>query len=60
MKVGDIVELVSDGPPMTIVFTRCTAPGHLDVDCAWFVGDDLRHATFPSEGLRPHIVTEAT
>ena len=37
-KVGDIVELKSGGPPMTVADVSVNLLGHTEVKCQWFFG----------------------
>ena len=35
-KVGDIVELKSGGPPMTVIEVNTNLLGHSELKCQWF------------------------
>jgi len=54
LKNGDIVELKSGGPKMTIDFI-----GHVGdpqkADCSWFKGDAHHSGTFPVTSLKPYV-----
>jgi len=42
-EVGDVCELTSGGPPMTVTFVNCD-----EAVCAWFDNDDQEHrSNFP-------------
>lgn len=54
MKIGDVVQLASGGPIMTVVETRNNG-GWDSVQrrqCQWFEGTQLKSATFPAAALR--------
>ena len=51
-KVGDVVELISGGPPMTVVEVNVNMLGHTDIVCRWWCGS-LEKATFGPEHLKP-------
>ncbi|RTQ52312.1 DUF2158 domain-containing protein [Hymenobacter gummosus] len=55
-KPGDIVQLKSGGPKMTVERKdgfRISLPGEADkVDCQWFVGNKLQHGSFYPESLK--------
>ena len=46
-KEGDIVQLKSGGPPMTV----CEVFGDGDHECKWFSGKKLERGNFPEEAL---------
>lgn len=50
-KVGDVVELISGGPPMTVVEVNANMLGHTDIVCRWWCGS-LEKATFGPEHLK--------
>lgn len=55
-KTGDIVQLKSGGPNMTVENVNDTAYGGLPVDavtygCQWFSGKKLEFGTFPEDSL---------
>jgi len=49
LKVGDVVQLKSGGPHMTIDEVRKDG----DVRCVWFSGDKPEHAVF-----KPDVLTK--
>ena len=48
-KIGDVVQLKSGGPSMTIYET---APSGKHVNCQWFAGAKLERGHFPLETLQ--------
>ncbi len=50
LQVGDIVQLKSGGPKMTVSDLK-SLPGL--VRCTWFAGAKNEHGTFPPEALVP-------
>jgi uncharacterized protein YodC (DUF2158 family) len=49
-KVGDVVQLNSGGPKMTVANVQTDG----NVRCAWFSPDGkLENAVFPPDGLHP-------
>jgi uncharacterized protein YodC (DUF2158 family) len=50
-KIGDIVQLKSGGPKMTV--TNVTDIGGPSVSAKWFAGAKLEHGQFPPESLIP-------
>lgn len=49
-KVGDIVQLKSGGPEMTV---KAVPPPHSELyTCQWFAGKKLESGTFPSDSLK--------
>jgi uncharacterized protein YodC (DUF2158 family) len=46
-KTGDVVQLKSGGPLMTVAEVNGD-----DVDCRWFVGNEEKSSSFPSEMLK--------
>jgi uncharacterized protein YodC (DUF2158 family) len=51
-RVGDVVQLRSGGPLMTVV--EITAAGGRDtVQCRWFVGSEEKSSSFSAETLKP-------
>lgn len=52
-KIGDIVQLKSGGPQMTVLGVTPVAPGTEWCGVYWFAGDTLRSAEFRPEVLRP-------
>jgi len=51
-KVGDIVELKSGGPPMTVIKLSTNLVGMTEVTCQWFFGK-METATFTPDVLLP-------
>jgi uncharacterized protein YodC (DUF2158 family) len=47
-RVGDVVQLNSGGPEMTISFILPTGK----VFCVWFDGSEKREETFPPEAIQ--------
>ena len=47
-KVGDVVQIKSGSPPMTV--HTLTPEG--DCNCVWFVNGEPKYGTFASETLR--------
>ncbi len=52
LKVGDIVELMSGGPPMTVAEINVNLVGDCEVVCCWFFGK-IEKASFAPELLKP-------
>ncbi len=55
LKKGDVVQLKSGGPKMTVV---STGGGHEDgsVQCAWHAKGEVNRTWFPDEALElPHL-----
>ena len=50
VKVGDVVQLKSGGPRMTVVSTESNPAGVL---CAWFDEAETKSSRFPPEALEP-------
>ena len=48
-KIGDIVQLKSGGPKMTI--REYTSTDENYVSCQWFAGNKLESGAFPTESL---------
>ncbi|MBA7489812.1 hypothetical protein ES702_00346 [subsurface metagenome] len=55
LKTGDIVQLKSGGPPMTIA--DYAADGKR-FRCQWFVGEKLEDGYFPPDSLQRYIYDE--
>lgn len=51
-KVGDIVELKSGGPPMTVTAVSTNLVGYREIKCQWFFGK-METATFAPDVLVP-------
>jgi uncharacterized protein YodC (DUF2158 family) len=52
LKAGDVVQLKSGGPKMTVTQAGKDSTGALTVWCAWFEGTMQKNATFPPEALK--------
>ncbi|WP_137044806.1 YodC family protein [Pseudolabrys sp. FHR47] len=52
-KVGDVVQLNSGGPRMTVLGNGVNENGKPVVGCSWFDGVSHCHAVFPEESVRP-------
>jgi uncharacterized protein YodC (DUF2158 family) len=50
-KVGDIVQLKSGGPEMTV--ERVSSAGKNVYWCQWFAGRKLESGQFPADSLKP-------
>lgn len=50
LKIGDVVQLKSGGPKMTIADTQSNPAGIL---CAWFDKAEVKSSRFPPEALAP-------
>jgi uncharacterized protein YodC (DUF2158 family) len=50
MKVGDVVQLKSGGPAMTIEVVTKTTEGVI-VRCVWFDSAEAKRGTFPAATL---------
>lgn len=48
-EAGDIVQIKSGGPDMTVEGGSNLEPGNLS--CVWFAGDEIRRANFRPECL---------
>jgi len=51
MKAGDVVQLKSSGPKMTIDKIR-TIQGAPGADCDWFVNNEQKSGAFPLTSLK--------
>jgi uncharacterized protein YodC (DUF2158 family) len=51
-KAGDIVQLKSGGPKMTVTQAGEDSTGALTVWCSWFEGKMQKGGTFPPEALK--------
>ncbi|WP_202909586.1 YodC family protein [Alkalilacustris brevis] len=49
VKPGDVVQLKSGGPAMTV----SKVEGDI-CHCAWFIGSDLKHGMFSAATLEPY------
>lgn len=52
-KVGDLVQLKSGGPEMTVEHVQELSSGGFRVDCGWFAGKKREKASFPPDALKP-------
>jgi uncharacterized protein YodC (DUF2158 family) len=52
IKVGDIVELLSGGPPMTVAEVNINFVGDCEIVCRWFFGK-MHKESFAPELLKP-------
>lgn len=50
-NTGDVVQLKSGGPKMTVVKVDDFESGSLIVVCSWFVGTKKETASFPPDAL---------
>jgi uncharacterized protein YodC (DUF2158 family) len=50
LKVGDVVQLKSGGPKMTIANTKSNPAGIL---CTWFDDAEVKSSRFPAAALEP-------
>lgn len=48
-KLGDVVQLKSGGPVMTITHMKETS-----CECSWFKDDAAKNCTFPSDALEAY------
>lgn len=53
-KEGDIVQLKSGGPKMTVVHVLPGSPSSY-YDCKWFAGSKLSQGRFSADSLQPYI-----
>lgn len=51
-KVGDIVELLSGGPPMTVTEVNTNLLGHTEIVCRWWCGY-MQKSVFGPKHLKP-------
>lgn len=49
---GDVVQLKSGGPKMTVTQVGKDALGVMSVSCAWFDKTEAKRATFPIESVQ--------
>ena len=57
-KSGDIVELKSSSPPMTVNNTFEHSDGRISYDCTWFAGSKHNTARFSEAALEIHVEAE--
>jgi uncharacterized protein YodC (DUF2158 family) len=55
-KMGDVVELISGGPPMTINTIR--SGGIATIQTSWFSGKKLESGLFSSSALKKYLPPE--
>jgi len=48
LKVGDIVQLKSGGPKMTVTSGLLSSQTH---ECSWFENTELKHGKFPPDAV---------
>jgi uncharacterized protein YodC (DUF2158 family) len=53
LKIGDIVQLKSGGPKMTV--TDLPKPFNEDYATSWFAGSKHEHGRFPEDALQPFV-----
>jgi uncharacterized protein YodC (DUF2158 family) len=51
-KVGDVVQLKSGGPLMTVTGVEAGMDGTPNVDCVWFDKTEQKYGTFPAAVLK--------
>lgn len=51
-NVGDVVQLKSGGPPMTVAEVSTNLTGYCEIKCQWFLGK-METATFAPDVLVP-------
>ena len=57
-NVGDVVELKSGGPEMTVETVGKDAGGKDMIWCAWFNGTDKKSGCFPPEAVKkPGVIS---
>ena len=56
MRVGNVVQLKSGGPPMTVESTI----GGSECMCMWFDGQVLRKKSFPTDALKAALPAAET
>lgn len=54
-RAGDLVELKSGSPPMTVMSTSPDSDGEVRVFCTWFAGKKNEKAHFVSSALVLHV-----
>ncbi len=50
-KVGDVVELISGGPPMTVAEVNTNLVGYCEITCRWWTGA-MESASFTPQLLK--------
>ena len=51
-KVGDVVELKSGGPPMTVAEVNINLVGYCEIKCRWWFGQ-MEEGSFTPKLLKP-------
>jgi len=51
-KAGDVVQLKSGGPLMTVTEVGIDTSGTPEVWCTWFAGTEQKHGHFPAETVK--------
>lgn len=51
--IGDVVQLRSGGPKMTIACIIGDQPESMKIECQWFVDNEIRHAVFHVYSITP-------
>jgi uncharacterized protein YodC (DUF2158 family) len=51
LKPGDVVQLKSGGPQMTVIYLGTDTQGHSTAYCQWFANQDLKADTFVAAAL---------
>ncbi len=52
-KAGDVVELKSGGPPMTVTGVNTNLVGYTEIKCVWWCLGSLENGTFSPSVLMP-------
>jgi len=50
-QTGEVVQLKSGGPKMTVTYVGADAVGQPSADCTWFDGTKQMQGTFPQDAL---------
>lgn len=56
-NIGDVVQLKSGGPKMTITSMSANSKGEPTAWCEWFVGSDPKANIFNAAGLMHYVET---
>jgi uncharacterized protein YodC (DUF2158 family) len=51
-RIGDVVQLKSGGPKMTVEQIGDQGERRLMIRCGWFEGDARKHGSFPPAALK--------
>jgi uncharacterized protein YodC (DUF2158 family) len=57
-KIGDIVELKSGGPKMTVKGPNTFGERDDEYSCQWFGGKKLEYGVFPADSLKRATIDE--